>query len=59
MKLRNGFVNNPDVLVMFIIVMYIYYIYICTAIVNLLNANVMYDVSTLHYSVNQVGYIVQ
>ena len=28
MKLRNGFVNNPDVLVMFIIVMYIYYIYI-------------------------------
>ena len=56
MKLRNGFVNNPDVLVMLIIVMYIYYIYIyhiCTAIVNLLNANVMYDVSTLHYSVNQ------
>jgi len=28
MKLRNGFVNNPDVLVMLIIVMYIYYIYI-------------------------------
>jgi len=44
MKLRNGFVNNPDVLVMLIIVLYIYYIYICTAIVNLLNANVMYDV---------------
>ena len=27
MKLRNGFVNNPDVLVMLIIVLYIYYIY--------------------------------
>jgi len=28
MKLWNGFVNNPDVLVMLIIVMYIYYIYV-------------------------------
>jgi len=27
MKLCSGFVNNPDVLVMLIIVMYIYYIY--------------------------------
>jgi len=49
MKLCSGFVNNRDVVVMLIIVTYIYYIYI----IYVLNANVMYDVSTLHYSVNQ------
>ena len=39
MKLCNGFADDPDVLGMFNIIMYIYYIFVQQIIVNLLNAN--------------------